>query len=136
MTISRRHVLTGGAAAGVGLTVAGALPSLAEPAAASSGKGDLRPNGRPFPPLRDDPKGILALPPGFSYTIVTREGETELSRGQGKTPAYHDGTGIVGMDRNGLTIIQNHEMTPHMSAFGVPHIEGTVYDPGAKNASG
>jgi hypothetical protein len=137
MTISRRQVLTGGAAAGVGLTVAGALPTLAEPAAASSGTGEVRPvTGKPFPPLQDDPKGILALPAGFSYTIVTREGETEMSEGQGKTPAYHDGTGVVGMDRNGLTIIQNHEMTPYMSAFGVPHIEGTVYDPGARNASG
>ncbi|MER7276261.1 alkaline phosphatase PhoX [Dactylosporangium sp. NPDC000244] len=139
MTISRRQVLSGTAAAGVGLTVAGALPTLAEPAAAHNGGNDGgRPNGngRAFPPLQDDPKGILALPAGFSYAIVTREGETDMSFGQGKTPAYHDGTGVVGADRNGLTIIQNHEMTPYMSAYGVPHIEGTVYDPGAKNASG
>ncbi|MFI5914073.1 alkaline phosphatase PhoX [Dactylosporangium sp. NPDC051541] len=137
MTISRRQVLTGGAAAGVGLTVAGALPTLAEPAAAASTASENKPaTGRPFPPLVDDPNGILALPTGFSYTIVTREGQTDLSEGQGKTPAYHDGTGVVGSDRNGLTLIQNHEMTPHMSQYGVPHIEGTVYDPGAQNASG
>ncbi|WP_432992411.1 alkaline phosphatase PhoX [Dactylosporangium sp. CA-233914] len=141
MTISRRQVLTGGAAAGVGLTVAGALPTLAEPAAAAAGNNgngnDVKAaTGRPFPPLQDDPKGILALPAGFSYTIVTREGETEMSGGQGKTPAYHDGTGVVGSTKNNLTIIQNHELTPHMSTYGVPHIEGTVYDPGAENAGG
>jgi secreted PhoX family phosphatase len=134
MAVSRRQVLTGGAAAGVGLSVAGVLPSLAAPAAASPGH---RPaGGRPFPPLEDDPAGILALPAGFQYRIVTREGRTELSYGQGKTPAYHDGTGVVDAGRNRLTIIQNHEMTPHMSEFGVPHVAGTVYDPGAAAAGG
>ncbi|NMO54586.1 DUF839 domain-containing protein [Actinoplanes sp. TBRC 11911] len=137
MTVSRRQVLTGGTAAGVGLTVAGVLPSLAEPAAASSGHhGHSSSESRPFPPLRDDPNGILALPAGFSYRIVTREGSTDMSFGQGKTPAFHDGTGVVDADHDKLTIIQNHEMTPHMSAFGVPHIAGTVYDPGAPNAGG
>jgi hypothetical protein len=140
MTISRRHVLTGGSA-GVGLTVAGVLPSLAEPAAASPTR-DHRPGGasssggRPFPPLKDDPNGILALPEGFSYRIVTREGVTDMSGGQGKTPGSHDGTGVVAAGLNKRTIIQNHELTPNMSAFGVPHIAGTVYDPGAVNAGG
>ena len=140
MTISRRQVLSGGAAAGVGLSVAGVLPSLAEPAAASSShgsNGSPEPSGgRPFPPLKDDPNGILALPAGFSYRIVTREGVTDLSYGQGKTPAFHDGTGVVEASHDKLTIIQNHELTPHMAAYGVPHIAGTVYDAGAANASG
>src|SRR3954453_7111603 len=131
MAVSRRQILTGGAAAGVGLSVAGVLPSLAAPAAASAGPEGRRPGGRPFPPLEDDPDGILALPAGFEYRIVTREGQTDLSFGQGKTPAYHDGTGVVDAGRNRLTIVQNHEMTPHLSQFGVPHVAGTVYDPGA-----
>jgi secreted PhoX family phosphatase len=139
MAISRRQVLTTGTA-GVGLAVAGVLPSLAEPAAAartdSHRPGGGRSAGRPFPPLRDDPNGILALPAGFSYTVVTRGGVTDLSFGQGKTPAFHDGTGVVAAGRDKLTIIQNHEMTPHMSTFGVPHVPGTVYDPGAANAGG
>ncbi|WP_433305086.1 alkaline phosphatase PhoX [Actinoplanes sp. CA-030573] len=134
MTISRRQILTGGAAAGVGLSVAGVLPSLAEPAAAHGPKHS--PGGRPFPPLEDDPNGILALPAGFSYRIVTREGQTDLTYGQGKTPAYHDGTGVVAAGRNRLTVIQNHELNPHQSPYGVPHIPGTVYDPGAQNAGG
>lgn len=141
MAVSRRQVLSGATATGVGLSVAGVLPSLATatPAAAHGPDGHGRggsPAGRPFPPLEDDPDGILALPAGFSYEIVTREGVTEMSFGQGKTPAYHDGTGVVAARFNRLTIIQNHEMTPHMSPFGVPHVPGTVYDPGAVNASG
>src|SRR3954463_8095762 len=124
MTISRRQMLSGGAAAGVGLSVAGVLPSLAQPAMAQAPRGHSDGSvGRPFPPLQDDPNGILALPAGFSYQIVTREGVTDLSSGQGKTPAYHDGTGVVAAGRNRLTVIQNHELTPHMSAHGVPHID-------------
>jgi secreted PhoX family phosphatase len=139
MAISRRQVLTTGTA-GVGLAVAGVLPSLTgpTPAFANDSRSHGRPSsdGAPFPPLQDDPNGILALPAGFSYRIVTREGDTDMSFGQGKTPAFHDGTGVVASGRNQLTIIQNHEMTPFMSTYGVPHIPGTVYDPGAVNAGG
>jgi uncharacterized protein len=76
------------------------------------------------------------VPQGFAYIIASRVGETEMSFGQGKTPDFHDGTAVVGADRKGFTLIQNHEMTPNMATFGVPHIAGTVYDPGAVNASG
>ena len=30
----------------------------------------------PFPPLVDDPDGLLALPTGFKYTVVTYAGQT------------------------------------------------------------
>ncbi|MEO3859783.1 alkaline phosphatase PhoX [Acrocarpospora sp. B8E8] len=139
MSISRRQILTGSAATAtaVGLSVAGVLPSLAgTPAMADASTGASGRPLRPFPPLKDDPNGILALPEGFSYKIVTREGVTDMSFGQGKTPGWHDGTGVVSMKHAGLTIIQNHEMSPHMSQYGVPHIPGTVYDPGAPNAGG
>lgn len=141
MTISRRQVLASGTA-GVGLAVAGVLPTLADPdfdpaaaALAHADRGSAS-GGRPFPPLRDDPNGILALPAGFSYSIVTREGETDLSFGQGKTPGAHDGTGVVATGHNRLTLIQNHELAANASTFGVPHVAGTVYDPGAVNAGG
>jgi uncharacterized protein len=67
MTIARRSVLTG-SAAGVGLAVAGAVPSLAEASPdGRHGRHHGRPSQRPFPPLVDDPDGLLALPPGFAY---------------------------------------------------------------------
>ncbi|MBO3749585.1 DUF839 domain-containing protein [Streptosporangiaceae bacterium NEAU-GS5] len=137
MAVSRRQILTSGTVAGVGLSVAGILPSLAQPAAADSdGHDNGQDSGRPFPPLENDPNGILALPAGFSYKVVTREGQTDMSFGQGKTPAFHDGTGVVDQGRGRMVIIQNHEMTPFMSQFPVPHVPGTVYDPGALNAGG
>jgi len=131
---SRRTFLAGGTAAGVGLAVAGAVPSLAQ---ASPGRphGPVGKGHVPFPPLVDDPAGILALPAGFSYAIVTRAGVTRLDRGQGLTPSDHDGMAAYDAGRGRYTLIQNHEIDPG-AEFGVPHVAGTVYDPGATNAGG
>jgi secreted PhoX family phosphatase len=134
MPIARRSILTG-SAAGVGLAVAGAVPSLAE---ASTRQGRPPSHGtsqRPFPPLVDDPRGLLALPPGFAYQVVTCAGRTELDDGQGLTPSNHDGTAVFDAGRNRLRLIQNHEL-PAGSPLGVPHVAGTVYDPGATMAGG
>ena len=138
MTTTRRAMLTGSAAAGVGLVVAGATPSLAEAAPTTSS--DRRPGGghkqpRPFPPLVDVPNGLLALPPGFRYTVVTRAGQTQMNDGQGPTPSNHDGTAVFKAPKNRLRLIQNHEL-PAGAALGVPHIEGTVYDPTALQGGG
>lgn len=134
MPSSRRSFLAGGAAAGVGIAVAGAFPSLAQ-----AHPGGTRPpvgSGRvPFPPLVDDPEGILALPEGFSYTIVTRTGVTHLDRGQGLTPSSHDGMAVYDGGHGRYTLIQNHEIDPG-AEFGVPHVKGTVYDAGAVDAGG
>lgn len=131
MTSTRRTVLTG-AAAGVGIAVAGAVPSLAQatPQAARRSGGH-----KPFPPLKDDPKGILALPAGFRYTIVTETGSTKLDHGQGLTPSSHDGMAVFDAGRNRYTLIQNHEIKPG-AEYGVPNVKGTVYDPGARNGGG
>src|SRR4051794_15551001 len=132
MPLPRRSILTGGAA-GVGLVVAGSVPSLAE---ARAERHRAAPAGqRPFPPLVDDPDGILALPPGFSYKIVTYAGKTQLQHGEGPTPSNHDGTAVFEAGRGRLRLIQNHEL-PAGSKLGVPHIPGTVYDPTALMAGG
>jgi uncharacterized protein len=129
---SRRALLTGGAAGVVGLAVAGAVPSLAQ---AHPGRPAKPGDHKPFPPLKNDPKGILALPEGFSYTIVTRTGTTKLDKGQGLTPSDHDGMAVFDAGHGRYTIIQNHEIDPG-AEHGVPHVKGTVYDPGAVNAGG
>jgi secreted PhoX family phosphatase len=134
MPISRRSVLAG-SASGVGLVVAGAVPSLAQSGGASHGDSSGRPSHRPFPALVDDPKGLLALPPGFSYEVVTYAGKTSLKSGQGPTPSNHDGTAVFEAGQGRLRLIQNHEL-PAGSPLGVPHVAGTVYDAGAPNAGG
>ena len=135
MTVARRGLLTSGAA-GVGLIVAGSAPSLAAPNPQRDGKNPSgRPGHRPFPPLLDDPKGLLALPPGFHYEVVTYAGRTKLRDGQGDTPSNHDGTAVFDAARNRLRLIQNHELGAG-AALGVPHVAGTVYDPTALMAGG
>ena len=89
----------------------------------------------PFPSLLDDPDGILALPAGFTYAIVTRTGVTTLNDGQGLTPADHDGMAAFHAPLGRYRLIQNHEIDPG-AEFGVPHVEGTVYDSGATDAGG
>jgi secreted PhoX family phosphatase len=136
MNIARRSVLTSGAA-GVGIVVAGAVPSRAEAGAQSrhGGHGPSWHDGhRPFPPLVDDPEGLLALPPEFEYQVVTYAGQTKLKSGQ-PTPSNHDGTAVFDAERGRLRLIQNHEL-PAGAALGVPHLPGTVYDPTALNGGG
>ena len=129
MTIARRSVLTGGAAS-VGLVVAGSVPSLAEASPGNRLHQQPDKSGhRPFPPLVDDPDGLLALPPGFAYTVVTYAGRTHRDD-QGLTPSNHDGTAVFDAGRGRLRLIQNHEL-PAGSPLGVPHVSGTVYDPTA-----
>jgi uncharacterized protein len=129
-----RRTLLARAAAGVGLAVAGAVPSLAQtrpaPPRRTAADGHV-----PFPPLVDDPDGILALPAGFRYSIVTRTGVTRLDDGQGHTPSSHDGMAAFDAGHGRYTLIQNHEVDPG-AEHGVPHVQGTVYDPGATGAGG
>lgn len=63
----------------------------------------------PFGPVLDDPAGILALPEGFSYRIVSRFGE-RMDDGF-LVPAAHDGmAAFPGPD--GLTLlVRNHELS-------------------------
>jgi secreted PhoX family phosphatase len=135
MSLARRTILTGGAAAGVGLVVAGASPTLAEASPQSRHPRPGQPEHRPFPPLVDDPRGLLALPPGFQYQVVTYAGKTKLDGGKGVTPSNHDGTAVFNTDKNRLRLIQNHEL-PAGSPLGVPHVKGTVYDPTALMGGG
>ncbi len=130
MTITRRGIVTS-TAAGVGIAVTGRFPSLAE-AKPGSAPGHVR-SHLPFPPLVDDPRGILALPPQFSYRVMNRAGVTKLESGD-PCPSNHDGTAVFGSGRHQYLIL-NHECDAG-DDFGVPHLKGTVYDPGATGGGG
>ncbi|GAA4576632.1 PhoX family protein [Micromonospora coerulea] len=126
--ISRRAVLRGGAAGGLGIVVAGNLEAIAGPASARAatrpavGYGELVP----------DPAGLLALPPGFSYTIVAQAGATLLESGQ-PTPSDADGTGCF-RGREGSVLVNNHEIGGN-EPYAVPALAGLTYDPGARGGT-
>ncbi len=140
MTINRRQLLNTGAASGAGLLAGAAF--LQSPAAQAAGSRPGSDNqDRPlFPALESSDGDLLALPPGFSYEVVSVSGETDLEDGSGKvigkTPVRPDGTLVV-TTSTGYRLIQNHEVTPGEGETpAVPAVEGTVYDPGASDGGG
>jgi secreted PhoX family phosphatase len=71
-----------------------------------------------YGPLKADPKGMLDLPRGFSYRVISRAGKP-MADGM-VTPEYPDGmAAFAGPD--GLTVlIRNHELNPdaNLGPFG------------------
>ncbi|MBA2561126.1 MAG: DUF839 domain-containing protein [Propionibacteriales bacterium] len=137
MSFTRRQLLNRSAATGVGLVAATAgLDTLASGAVSSPhghAHGHHHDPAELFPPLEAAPGDLLALPPGFWYTVVSVSGVTDIHDGTGqvlgKSPEAPDGMTAVDAGR-GLRLIQNHEGTLD-SSLPVPFVDGTVYDPGA-----
>jgi secreted PhoX family phosphatase len=103
--------------------------------------------------LQPDPNQLLDLPDGFSYTVVSRKGDS-MSDGL-VVPGEHDGMAIFDGENGRLNIVCNHELAPtsRVGAFGdsyrglpestksrfydrgsdiTPHLGGTtttIYDP-------
>ncbi|WBB67338.1 alkaline phosphatase PhoX [Micromonospora sp. WMMD812] len=126
--LSRRGLLRGGAPGGLGIAVAGSLEAIAGPTA-------VRAAARPavgYGELVPDPAGLLALPPGFSYTIVAQAGVTRLESGQ-PTPSDADGTGCF-LGRKGSVLVNNHKIGGS-EPFPVPALAGLTYDPGARGGT-
>jgi secreted PhoX family phosphatase len=71
--------------------------------------------------LGRDPAGLLDLPEGFSYTVVSRAGE-KMSDGL-ITPAKMDGMGCFPLDRDRVILVRNHEIK-------LPDLEITAFGPG------
>lgn len=123
-SVSRRGFLGGSAATGLGFAFAGAgsLDAFVRPAAAAP----TTPHG--YGPLVPDPKGILALPEGFSYTLIARSGQTPTA--DGVHPSDPDGMGVFSGPDGGSLLVTNHENSG-AEDFAVPTVDGITYDPGA-----
>ncbi|MDX3074406.1 alkaline phosphatase PhoX [Streptomyces sp. NPDC088354] len=141
MPLTRRDFARRTAMTGAGVALAGTVDVLATaPGALAAGApetagaaGESRHHGQlGYGELIPDPKGVLALPEGFSYRIITRTGVTTLESGE-STPSNHDGTATFEGLRGATLLANNHELAgaradwPHP----VPLAEGLVYDSGA-----
>lgn len=132
MSLSRREFARNSALTGAGVALTGSVGALATAPgalAAEHGHGHHEPG---YGPLVPDPKGILALPKGFSYRIVTHSGVTELESGE-TTPSNHDGTAAFEGPRGVTLLVNNHELRGPRKNWPrpVPLTEGLVYDPAA-----
>ncbi|MEU5236999.1 alkaline phosphatase PhoX [Streptomyces lydicus] len=139
MPLTRRDFAKRSAFAGAGVALAGSVSVLATAPGAlgeelpdPAADGTATSHGFGYGPLLPDPDGILALPAGFSYRIITHSGVTTLESGE-TTPSNHDGTGTFAGPRGTTLLVNNHELKgpradwPHP----VPLTDGLVYDPAA-----
>ncbi len=123
MTLSRRRLLAEGTAvAGVSLAFQGSLSALFTGTAAAA------PPKHGYGPLVEDPAGVLDLPRGFTYRILSQEGD-ELRSGEGLVPSRADGMGVFGrgVGRPADRLVRNHECHPS-APHHVPRGAHT-YDP-------
>ncbi|MEV5884413.1 alkaline phosphatase PhoX [Streptomyces sp. NPDC052020] len=143
MSLTRRDFARRSAATGAGIALAGSVGALASaPNALASTEtyrvgqdtADAadRHGGAGYGPLVPDPDGILALPAGFTYRILTHAGRTTLESGE-PTPSHHDGTAAFDGPRGTTLLVNNHELGGPRSRWDhpVPLAEGLVYDPAA-----
>ncbi|WND01399.1 DUF839 domain-containing protein [Temperatibacter marinus] len=62
--------------------------------------------------LKKDPNGLLDLPEGFSYTVISELGST-MSDGH-KVPDRADGMGCIPLSETKVALVRNHELSvPH-----------------------
>ncbi len=126
MALSRRDFLVKTGAAGLTVGIAGSVESLftANPAAGTRGP------AKGYGPLVRDRHGILDLPKGFSYRILSREGQP-MKSGGGLVPSRCDGMGSFATRSKHTHLVRNHEANPE-APHKVPTAGlDTTYDRGA-----
>ncbi|WP_075329630.1 MULTISPECIES: alkaline phosphatase PhoX [unclassified Pseudonocardia] len=80
-----------------------------------------------YGPLVDDPKGMLALPEGFSYRVVTQAGKTRLYSDHA-SPGIHDGAAAFAAPDGNVLVVLNHEVRGGPDDGGaVPHLRGYTW---------
>ncbi|EST31044.1 alkaline phosphatase PhoX [Streptomyces niveus] len=124
MSATRRQVLaTGASVAGIAFT--GAVSELFAGTAAAQEMGRSG-----YGPLVPDPDGLLDLPKGFRYRVLSRTGD-ELRSGEGEVPSNPDGMAAFAGRRGRVHLVRNHENRASAS-IGVPTVDGLTYDPMGK----
>ncbi|MER7110784.1 alkaline phosphatase PhoX [Streptomyces sp. NPDC000229] len=123
LSATRRQILAGTGASVAGIAFTGAFSELFAGTAAARGHAG-------YGALVPDPAGLLDLPRGFRYKVLSREGDP-LRSGEGRVPGNHDGMGAFAGRRGRVHLVRNHENRAS-AALGVPTVRGLTYDPAAK----
>lgn len=124
---TRRRLLARTGALGVSIAFAGNLTELFAGTAAAQTQ-TLGRHG--YGPLVPDPDGLLDLPKGFRYRVLSREGD-RLRSGEGQVPSNHDGMSAFDGGHGRVHLVRNHENRP-TAKISVPTVEGLTYDPAGK----
>ena len=70
----------------------------------------------PLGPLKPDPAGLLDLPEGFTYRVISRAGQT-MTDGL-KTPGKPDGMAAFAGKDGKVVLVRNHELALAMTRLG------------------
>lgn len=116
-TQSRREFLSVTATAFSALIASGCVARGSNAATASTPFSD-------YGPLLPDPNGLLDLPEGFSYRLISSLGDA-MSDG-GTVPDKADGMGCLDLGNNEIVLVRNHELVQTDGSGGdIPHGFGT-----------
>ncbi|MFL4903393.1 alkaline phosphatase PhoX [Streptomyces sp. MMS24-I2-30] len=141
MSLTRRDFARTSAITGAGVALAGSVGALAtapnalaatDTESVGEEKQGAAHGSVGYGPLVPDPDGLLALPAGFSYRVITYSGRTKLESGE-FTPSNHDGTATFDGPRGATLLVNNHELGGPRAGWEhpVPLTDGLVYDPAA-----
>ncbi|MER6446165.1 alkaline phosphatase PhoX [Streptomyces venezuelae] len=124
--VTRRGLLAAG-----GIVFSGALGALfAGAGSRAAARAPRTPRtGHGYGPLVADPRGLLDLPAGFTYQVLSRAGEP-LRSGEGPVPANCDGMAAFEAGGGRVRLVRNHENRT-TAALRVPAVPGLTYDPQA-----
>ncbi|MEN7538614.1 alkaline phosphatase PhoX [Aurantiacibacter flavus] len=120
---NRRRFLGSTATAFAGLLAASCAPA----ARMTAGAGRAAGSGV-VGPLKKDPAGVLDLPPGFSYRVISRLGDAMADGGT--VPDNADGMGCFDLGNGEIALVRNHELRPEQDGGGVA---GPAYDTVARS---
>ncbi|MCT4352338.1 PhoX family protein [Streptomyces sp. Je 1-79] len=123
MSATRRQLLSRTGASVAGIAFTGAFTELFAGTSAARGHAG-------YGPLVPDPDGLLDLPEGFRYRVLSREGEP-LRSDEGPVPSNFDGMAAFAGRRGRVHLVRNHENRA-TGRIGVPTVEGLTYDPAGK----
>jgi uncharacterized protein len=111
----RRRFLGATATAFAALAASGCMTRGA-PAPVTARVAALRPEFTGYGVLLPDPAGLLELPPGFSYRVISRLGDP-MNDG-GTVPDRADGMGCFDIGNGEIALVRNHELQPRHDAGG------------------
>jgi uncharacterized protein len=110
--LGRRRFLGATATAFAALAASGCMARGTTAAAPRAAAGGFAGYGA----LRPDPAGLLDLPEGFSYRVLSRLGDA-MDDG-GTVPDRADGMGCFALGNGEIALVRNHELQPQHDAGG------------------
>jgi hypothetical protein len=111
LTPDRRRFIGATATAFAGLAASGCVSRTASTASLPASDGFAG-----YGALVPDPAGLLDLPQGFSYRVISRLGD-KMDDG-GTVPDRADGMGCFDLGNGELALVRNHELQPQHDAGG------------------